>query len=91
MWNQEEGTVNLSEVLTGDEETSVRGQIAGDMARHRHDDFDETINSHKFTEDEVSRIYAEDIDLAETAYEIAKAANFVTADEFSSAYEEAIR
>jgi hypothetical protein len=74
-------TPNLSDYLNDDEAGEVVLNLSQNLARTRHEDFDDVIAGHEFTDEESSRILNGKNDPGETQYQIAKASNFVSAEE----------
>ena len=79
--NEENTVPNLSDYFSEGEINDVVLGLSQNLARTRHEDFDEVVDSHEFTDTQSEDILSGKVDPAEKMYEIAKAANFVPAEE----------
>ena len=72
---------NPGDYFTDDEAVKVRTHYQIESARLRHDDWDERLNSHKWTNEQTTQVETHEGDAAEFAYNLAKDASTVSAEQ----------
>ena len=78
-------TPNLSDFYDDADQVKIRTQITADNARSRHDDWDATVTGHKWTEEQKQEVEFHEGDAAEFAYNLAKEASTLTAEQIYDA------
>ena len=63
---------DLTERFSETEAQDITFGLSEDWARKRHDDYEEVVAGHEFTQEQAKEVVSGDFDPAEKAYEIAK-------------------
>lgn len=79
--SNEKAVPNLSDYLNEDEAGEVVLNLSQNFARTRHEDFDDVVNGHTYSDDEEKEILSGKVDPGERQYQIAKSANFISAEQ----------
>ena len=67
--------------FTDEEAVKVRTHYQIESARLRHDDWDDVVNNHKWTDEQTTEVETYEGDAAQLAYDVAKEASTPTAEE----------